>query len=54
MERRRGLSWYYEDGMLIMTAAVPVERGAPGNLMTTLGSVHVPHDAGIVGPELHQ
>ncbi len=27
-EQRRGLSWYYEDGMLIMTAAVPAERGA--------------------------
>ncbi len=27
-ERRRGLSWYYEDGMLILTAAVPAERGA--------------------------
>ena len=27
-EARRGLSWYYEDGMLIVTAAVPAERGA--------------------------
>ena len=27
-ERRRGLSWYYEDGMLVLTAAVPAERGA--------------------------
>ena len=27
-EQRRGLSWYYEDGMLVVTAAVPAERGA--------------------------
>ncbi len=27
-EQRRGLSWYYEDGMLVITAAVPAERGA--------------------------
>ena len=27
-EQRRGLSWYYEDGMLVLTAAVPAERGA--------------------------
>jgi len=27
-EERRGLSWYYEDGMLVVTAAVPAERGA--------------------------
>ena len=27
-EYRRGLSWYYEDGMLVLTAAVPAERGA--------------------------
>ena len=27
-EERRGLSWYYEDGMLVITAAVPAERGA--------------------------
>ena len=27
-EERRGLSWHYEDGMLILTAAVPAERGA--------------------------
>ncbi|MCE2462138.1 MAG: hypothetical protein J4F38_15360, partial [Pseudomonadales bacterium] len=26
--QRRGLSWYYEDGMLVVTAAVPAERGA--------------------------
>ena len=27
-EHRRSLSWYYEDGMLVITAAVPAERGA--------------------------
>ena len=27
-EQRRGLSWHYEDGMLVVTAAVPSERGA--------------------------
>ena len=27
-EERRGLSWHYEDGMLVLTAAVPAERGA--------------------------
>ena len=27
-EQRRGLSWRYEDGMLVITAAVPAERGA--------------------------
>ncbi len=27
-EERRGLSWHYEDGMLVITAAVPAERGA--------------------------
>ena len=27
-EQRRSLSWYYEDGMLVITAAVPAERGA--------------------------
>ncbi|MCY3812147.1 MAG: DUF222 domain-containing protein [Gammaproteobacteria bacterium] len=27
-EDRRGLSWHYEDGMLVVTAAVPAERGA--------------------------
>ena len=27
-EVRRGLSWHYEDGMLVVTAAVPAERGA--------------------------
>ena len=27
-EQRRGLSWYHEDGMLVITAAVPAERGA--------------------------
>ena len=27
-EERRGLSWYYEDGMVVVTAAVPAERGA--------------------------
>ena len=27
-EARRGLSWHYEDGMLVVTAAVPAERGA--------------------------
>ena len=27
-EQRRSLSWYYEDGMLVLTAAVPAERGA--------------------------
>ena len=27
-EHRRGLSWRYEDGMLVITAAVPAERGA--------------------------
>ena len=27
-EQRRGLSWHYEDGMLVVTAAVPAERGA--------------------------
>ena len=27
-EQRRSLTWHYEDGMLIMTAAVPAERGA--------------------------
>ena len=27
-EERRSLSWYYEDGMLVITAAVPAERGA--------------------------
>ena len=27
-EQRRGLSWRYEDGMLVVTAAVPAERGA--------------------------
>ena len=27
-EHRRSLSWYYEDGMLVITAAVSAERGA--------------------------
>ena len=27
-EERRSLSWYYENGMLVITAAVPAERGA--------------------------
>ena len=27
-EQRRSLSWHYEDGMLVVTAAVPAERGA--------------------------
>ena len=27
-EQRRSLSWYYEDGMLVITATVPAERGA--------------------------
>ena len=27
-EERRGLSWHYDDGMLVITAAVPAERGA--------------------------
>ena len=27
-EERRGLSWQYEDGMLVVTAVVPAERGA--------------------------
>ena len=27
-EERRSLSWHYEDGMLVITAAVPAERGA--------------------------
>ena len=27
-EERRGLSWRYEDGLLVVTAAVPAERGA--------------------------
>ncbi len=27
-EERRSLNWYYEDGMLVITAAVPAERGA--------------------------
>ena len=27
-EERRSLSWYYEDGMLVITAAVPADRGA--------------------------
>ena len=27
-EQRRGLSWHYEDGMLVVTAKVPAERGA--------------------------
>ena len=27
-EERRGLSWHYEDGMLVIAAAVPAERGA--------------------------
>ena len=27
-EERRGLSWHYEDGMVVITAAVPAERGA--------------------------
>ena len=27
-EQRRSLSWHYEDGMLVITAAVPAERGA--------------------------
>ena len=27
-DERRGLSWHYEDGMLVVTAAVPAERGA--------------------------
>ena len=27
-EARRGLSWHYEDGMVVVTAAVPAERGA--------------------------
>ena len=27
-EQRRSLSWRYEDGMLVITAAVPAERGA--------------------------
>ena len=27
-EQRRSLSWHYEDGMLVVTATVPAERGA--------------------------
>lgn len=27
-EQRRGLSWHYEDGMLVVTATVPAARGA--------------------------
>ena len=27
-EQRRSLNWYYEDGMVVVTAAVPAERGA--------------------------
>ena len=27
-EDRRSLNWYYEDGMVVITAAVPAERGA--------------------------
>ena len=27
-EERRSLSWHYEDGMVVVTAAVPAERGA--------------------------
>ena len=27
-EARRSLSWHYEDGMVVVTAAVPAERGA--------------------------
>ena len=27
-EQRRSLNWYYEDGMVVITAAVPAERGA--------------------------
>ena len=27
-ETRRSLNWYYEDGMVVVTAAVPAERGA--------------------------
>ena len=27
-EERRGLSWHYEDGLCVVTAAVPAERGA--------------------------
>ncbi len=27
-EERRGLTWHYEDGMVVITAAVPAERGA--------------------------
>ena len=27
-EQRRGLSWHYEDGLCVVTAAVPAERGA--------------------------
>ena len=27
-EQRRGLSWYYEDGLCVVTAQVPAERGA--------------------------
>ena len=27
-EERRSLNWYYEDGMVVITAAVPAERGA--------------------------
>ncbi len=27
-EERRSLSWHYEDGMVVITAAVPAERGA--------------------------
>ena len=27
-EERRSLTWHYEDGMLVITAAVPAERGA--------------------------
>ena len=27
-EELRGLNWYYEDGMVVITAAVPAERGA--------------------------
>ena len=27
-EQRRSLSWHYEDGMVVLTAAVPAERGA--------------------------
>ena len=27
-EQRRSLTWHYEDGMLVITAAVPAERGA--------------------------